>query len=136
MEPNRSQPLPVIEHLSRPAAIQHFRKVMNALTDEANCMCAAATRLGIFCKGFGHLSDEDFRRRFHWIARKRPGAAREELERIVSLYHRGRQEATGAALCCDVETREHCACDGWNSFDNKTLEEYSRKLTGRDIRIG
>ena len=84
----------------------------------------------------GSLSDEEFRRRFHWIARKRPGASREELERLVSLYHCGRQEATGSALCCDIETREHDGCDGWNSFDNRSLEEFFLKMTGHPARIG
>ena len=91
MEPNRTQTLPIFEHISRPVAIERLRQVMKALTDEENCMCTAAARLGIFCKGFRHLSDEEFRQRFHWIARKRPGASREELERLVSLYHCGRQ---------------------------------------------
>lgn len=136
MEPNRSQKLPVFEHLSRPEAIERLRQVMKALTDEENCMCAAAARLGIFCKGFRHLSDEEFRQRFHWIVRKRPGASREELERVVSLYHCGRQEVTGAALCCDVETREHEGCDGWNSFDNRSLEAFYLQMTGHHARIG
>jgi hypothetical protein len=136
MEPKRSETLPAAEHLSRPVAIERLRKVMKALTDEENCMCTAATRLGIFCQGFRHLSDEEFRQRFDWIARKRPGASREELERVVSLYHCGRQQVTGAALCCDIETREHEGCDGWNSFDNRALEAFYLQMTGRRAEIG
>ncbi len=128
--------LPVVEYLSRPVAIERMRKVMKALTDEENCMCMAAARLGIFCRGFHHLSDDEFRQRFHWITRTRPGAPREELERVVSLYHCGRVEVTGAALCCDVETREHQGCDGWNTFDNPSLEAFYLQLTGRHARIG
>ncbi len=85
---------------------------------------------------FRSLPDADFRRRFAWIARPRPKATRPELEHLVSLYHLGRQEVGGAALCCDVETREHCACDGWNRFDNPTLEKFCLELTGRPVRIG
>src|ERR1700693_5673848 len=107
MEPNTSPTLPVFEHLSRPEAIERLRKVMKALTDEENCMCAAAARLGVFCQGFRRLSDEEFR-----------------------------QEVTGAALCCDVETREHEGCHGWNTFDNRVLEEFYLKLTGHHARIG
>ena len=61
---------------------------------------------------------------------------RSELEHVVSLYHLGRQEVRGAALCCDVETREHCACDGWNRFDNAALESFCLELTGRRVEIG
>jgi hypothetical protein len=47
----------------------------------------------------------------------------------------GRQQATGSALCCDVETRDHCGCDGWNSFDSRTLESVCFDLTGEVVRI-
>ena len=57
------------------------------------------------------VGDEELRRRFPWIAAKRPGASRAELEELVNLYLLGRQEVAGAALACDVETREHCGCD-------------------------
>jgi hypothetical protein len=135
MEPDRSLALPVFERLSRPQAIDEIRKILAALQTEDRCACAIASRYGIFCRGFEELSDLDFRRRVSWIAAKRPGATREELEELVSQYHLGKEQATGAAICCDVETREHCACDGWNSFDNKTLEDQCLKLTGRPVRI-
>jgi len=125
-----------VEHVSRPQAIERIRERLKTLTDDEHCACAAAARFGIFCKGFRDLSDEEFRRRFDWIAGKRPGVTREELERLVSLYHLGRQEVGGAALCCDVETREHCACDGWNMFDNTALERVCVQLTGQPIRVG
>lgn len=125
-----------VKHVSRPRAIERIRSVLKALTDDEHCACAAAARFGIFCKGFRDLSDEDFRRRFDWIAGKRPGVSREELERLVSLYHLGRQEVRGLSLCCDVETREHCACDGWNTFDSKTLEQFYLELTGQPVQIG
>jgi hypothetical protein len=135
MEPDQSPTLPVVNRLSRPQAIDEIRKILAALQTEDRCACAIASRYGIFCRGFEELSDLEFRRRVSWIAAKRPGATREELEELVSQYHLGKQQATGAAVCCDVETREHCACDGWNSFDNKTLEEQCLKLTGRPVRI-
>ncbi len=99
-------------------------------------MCAAAARAGVFCRGFGRLSDEEFRQRFHWITAKRPGASRAELEEVVNLYHLGRQEATGTVLCCDLETKEHTSCDGWNTFDNATLEAFCCELLGRIVSIG
>jgi hypothetical protein len=124
------------EHLSRPQAIERIRERLNALTDDEHCACAAAERFGVLCKGFQKLSDLEFRRRFDWIARKRPNVSREELEQLVSYYHLGRQEVGGAALCCDVETREHCGCDGWNMFDNRALEKFCLELTGCPIQIG
>jgi hypothetical protein len=131
-----TRPRFAVEELSRPQAIDRIRRILSALQNEERCACAIASRYGIFCRGFDDLSDAEFRRRISWIAGKRPRATREELEDLVSQYHLGKQQVTGTAVCCDVETREHCACDGWNSFDNKTLEEYCLKLTGREVRIG
>jgi hypothetical protein len=125
-----------VEELSRPQAIDRIRRILNALQNDERCACAIASRYEIFCHGFEGLSDSEFRKRISWIARKRPRATRDELEQLVSQYHLGRQEVTGTTVCCDAETREHCACDGWNGFDNKTLEESCLKLTGREVRIG
>lgn len=124
-----------IERLSRPGAIELLRSKLQSLCDDEHCACAAAAHLGVFCQGFRKLSDADFRKRFDWIARKRPKATRAELEKLVSYYHLGRQEVTGAAICCDAETREHCACDGWNMFDNSQLETFCRELAKRTVRI-
>jgi hypothetical protein len=127
--------IPARESMSRPEAIELLRSRLEAMTDPEHCLCDVAGRLGILCKGFRDLSDGEFRRRFDWIARKRPNIPRPELERLVSLYHSGREEVAGARLCCDVETREHCACDGWNAFDNRDLERFCRDIAGRDVRI-
>jgi hypothetical protein len=123
------------ERLSRPQAIEVLREKLKSMCDDEHCACSAAAHFGVFCKGLSGLSDADFKKRFDWIARTRPKATRAELEELVSLYHRGRQDVTGAALCCDAETREHCACDGWNMFDNTQLEKYCAELAGRSVRI-
>jgi hypothetical protein len=129
--------LPRIDRLTRPQAIEEIRRIVKALPeDDERCACAIASRYGIFCKGLSRYSDLEFRERFHWIVQRRPGASREELEKLASLYHLGRQEVTGAEVCCDVETREHCGCDGWNTFDNVALEDFYQNLTGRACRIG
>jgi hypothetical protein len=127
--------LQTVDSLSRPQTIALVRERLKSLCDDEHCACAAAAHFGVFCGGLRSLSVEDFRRRFDWIARTRPGATRPELEKLVSLYHLGRQQVTGADLCCDVETREHCSCDGWNMFDNRALERVCAELTGRFIRI-
>ena len=123
-------------HMSRPQAIAAIRERLQKMCDEEHCACSAAAHLGVFCQGFRGLSDAQLRQRFDWIARTRPDASREELERLVSLYHLGRQEVGGFAICCDAETRDHCGCDGWNMFDNSSLEKTYKELTGRDAVIG
>jgi hypothetical protein len=127
---------PATEHLSRPQAIERIRGALLARAGEQECACGVAARASIFCHGFRDLTDAQFRKKFDWIAAKRPRATRAELERLVSLYHLGRQDVRGAAVCCDVETREHCACDGWNRFDNEALEKVCLELTGRSVQIG
>ena len=136
MDTPQNQPLPQVDRLSRPQAIEEIRQIMNSLPQDDQCACAIAARYGIFCKGFARYSDAELKERFAWIARPRPGVSRTELERLASAYHRGRQEVAGADICCDVETREHCGCDGWNTFDNAALEDFYRNLTGRSCRIG
>ncbi len=136
MDTPQKQGPPPVDRLSRPAAIDEIRRIMKALPQDDQCACAIAARYGIFCKGFTRYSDEELKKRFAWIARPRPGVSRSELERLASAYHRGRQEVTGAEICCDVETREHCGCDGWNTFDNAALEAFYKDLTGRSCQIG
>src|SRR5262252_6125686 len=121
--------------MTRPQAIDRIRRCLSAGETDEQCACVVASRYGMFCGGFAKLSDKELRQRYHWIVRKHPGIAREELERLASLYHVGRQQATGCALCCDVETRDHCGCDGWNSFDSRTLESVCFDMTGEVIRI-
>jgi hypothetical protein len=123
------------QSLSRPEAVALLRERLKALCNEGQCACAAAARWNVFCGGFRALTERELRDRFSWIARTRPGAPREELERLASLYHLGRQEVSGLPICCDVETREHCACDGWNRFDNLALEGAVLELTGRHVAI-
>ena len=123
-------------HLSRPEAIAALREKLRNLTDADHCVCAVATRLGFPCHGFTQYSDGELRQRFSWIAAKRPGASRAELEELINLYLLGRQEVAGAKLACDVETREQDLCGGWNNFDNPRLEEFYARVFGRPVSIG
>jgi hypothetical protein len=125
------------ERLTRPEAIARIRATLSALTDDENCACSVSARYGVLCKGFTKLPDRAFRDRFSWIANTRPQASRGELERVVTAYHQGRlQVFGGAGICCDVETREHCACDGWNQFDDAALEKFCLEITGQRVSIG
>lgn len=123
------------ECLTRPGAISLLRDRLSTFTDDEHCACAVATKENVFCGGFRDLSDAELRRRFSWIANSRPGISREELESLISVYHLGRQHVAGLTLCCDVETREHCGCDGWNRFDNLALEGAILELTGRRVLV-
>jgi len=123
-------------HMSRPEAIAALREKLRGQTDPDHCVCAVAARLGFPCQGFAQFSDEELRRRFPWIAARRPGATRVQLETLVNAYVLGRQEVAGAALACDVETREHDLCGGWNGFDNSRLEEFYRNVFGQPVSIG
>jgi hypothetical protein len=122
--------------LSRPDALARLRHKLQQLTDEEHCVCSVAARLGLPCGGFAQFSDQDLRSRFWWIAEKRPGASRSELESAVNAYLLGRQQVAGAAVACDVETREHDACSGWNGFDNAALEDLYWRVFGLHVRIG
>jgi hypothetical protein len=126
----------LIEKLSRPQAIEKMRQKLRKLTDQDHCVCAVVGELGIFCKGFKGLPEKELRQRYHWISRRRPNAPRELIEELANLYQLGRQEVTGAAISCDVETREHAGCDGWNTFNNQQLEEFYLALTGEQAEIG
>jgi hypothetical protein len=121
--------------MTRPQAIDRIRRCLVAGETDEQCACVVASRYGAFCGGFSKLSDKELRQRYHWIARKHPGISREELERLASLYHVGRQQATGSTICCDVETRDRCGCDGWNGYDSRTLESVCFDLTGEVIQI-
>jgi hypothetical protein len=123
------------ERLSRPRAIALLTERLKELGNGSQCTCAVAAKRDVFCGGYSALSDRELRDRFSWIVRSRPHVSRDELERLISLYHLGRQEVTGLAICCDVETREHCGCDGWNRFDNLALEGAVFELTGRHVAI-
>jgi hypothetical protein len=136
MEQPQQPAAPPPELLSRPQAIERMRNMLQRLSDEEHCVCSVVGRLGIFCRGFKQYSDEELKRRFDWIARKRPGATRDALEELANLYYLGREEVTGAPICCDLETREHAGCDGWNRFTNAELEGFYRTLVGRPVQIG
>ncbi len=123
-------------HLSRPEAIAMLREKLRTLTDADHCVCAIAARLGFPCHGFAQLSEAQLRERFPWIAETRPAASRAEMTELANLYLLARQEATGAALACDVETREHDLCGGWNTFDNEALEQFFAKVFGRAVHVG
>lgn len=124
-----------IEPVSRREVIARLRARLEKLAERDLCLCETAGRLGIFCKGFRSFTDAEFRERVGGTVRARKGQPRQALEALVFLEHRKRQEATGARICCDVETTEHAFCAGWNRFGAATLERYHLALIGSPVRI-
>jgi len=125
-----------IEHLSRPEAIARLRERLASVSDKDHCVCETVGRLGIFCGGFKRMSDAELNEKFRWIAIRHRDEPRQSLEALAGLYHEARQETTGAAICCDVETKEHAGCDGWNQFDGEALERFHLALIGSPVKIG
>ena len=133
--PNTAENVVVVEQVSRPVAIARLRERLRNFAAGDHCLCETVGRLGIFCGGFKRLPDAEFKERFDWIVQRRWNEPRERLETLAALYHEGRQEATGAAICCDIETKEHAGCDGWNQFDGAALERFHLALTGDPIKV-
>lgn len=124
-----------VEHLSRPEAIARLRERLSSFAGKDHCVCETVGRLGIFCGGFRKMPDKQFNERFQWIVARHRNEPRQSLEALASLYHEGRQEVTGATICCDVETKEHGGCDGWNQFDGDALERFHLALVGSPIKV-
>jgi hypothetical protein len=123
------------EFVSRVEVIARLRKRLMNLAEHDHCVCETAGRLGIFCRGFKRLADAEFNERVAGIVRKRKGQPRQALEALAGLDHWRRRDAAGAWICCDVETKEHAVCAGWNRFDAATLERFHRALIGSPVQI-
>lgn len=124
-----------IEQVSRLKAIARLRGTLSSLAEHDHCVCETAGRLGIFCGGFKRLPDAEFNRRCDGIVRKRKGQPRQAVEALAGIDHWRRREAVGASICCNVETKEHAVCAGWNRFDAATLERFHLALIGSPIQI-
>ena len=129
-----SQVQPVTETLSRQSLIAALRIELSNRADGLS-ICSLAGEAGIFCRGFRRFSDAELRERFDWIARKRPGASREELERLGDAWQIARQEVLNVPVSCDVQSREHDLCNGWDDFTDHDLAAFYRELTGRDASL-
>jgi hypothetical protein len=128
---------PALEALSRPEALARLRSKLPCAGRRGHCACAVASRLGLPCGGFAQYSDAEPRGRFAWIAETLPrGTPRSRLEEAANAFLLGRQDLTGMAVTCDVETKEHDVCTGWNGFDNPALEDLFRRVFVRRVRIG
>lgn len=121
--------------ITRSEAIARLRREFLSLTDEEHCMCTVAAERGIFCRGFRQFTDDELRDRYWWIVRRRPAITREELELIANDWQLTQQEVKEAPLACDVQSRIHDTCRGWDDFTNEQLALAYRQLTGEAVSI-
>ncbi len=124
-----------IESVSRNDLIERLRSVLRQFADEETSICKAAAERGIFCRGFTRYSDGQLQHRYNWIVRKRPGMSRPELEQIANYWQLAQQQVHGLGFACDVQTRLHDTCGGWDDFTNDELANFYADLTGRQVVV-
>jgi hypothetical protein len=125
---------PLIDVLSRQSLIAALRQNLAARAG-GRSICSLAAEEGIFCGGFRRFSDAELGERLAWIARKRPAAARSELEGLGDAWQLARQEVRDLPTACDVQSQEHDLCNGWDDFTDDNLATFYRELTGRPVTI-
>ncbi|MGZ5432361.1 MAG: hypothetical protein ACXW31_12590 [Thermoanaerobaculia bacterium] len=121
--------------MTREEAIARIREKLVSLTDEENCMCKVAGDRGIFCNGFRQFGDKELRERYWWIVRKRPDITRAELETIANDWQLAQQDVRELPVACDVQTKVHDTCRGWNDFSNEQLGLFVKQLTGEEATV-
>jgi hypothetical protein len=121
--------------ISRPQIIDLLRAELLKRAGNEVSACKVATEQGIFCHGFAQYTDEELRRRYEWISRRRPKMSREELEEIADRWQMARQEVTHTPLACDVQQKLHDTCRGWDDFSNDDLVRFYFEMTGTDTVI-
>jgi hypothetical protein len=121
--------------VSRNELIKMLRNELAGLTDADTSICKAAAEHGVFCHGFNRYGDNELRRRYGWIVRKRPEMTRDELETVANDWQLAQQEVHETPLACDVQSKVHDTCGGWADFSNDELSQFYKQVTGRDIAI-
>jgi hypothetical protein len=124
-----------IESVSRRELVERLRIVLRQFADEETSICKAAAERGIFCRGFSRYTEGELQHRYEWIMRKRPGMTRDELEQIANYWQLAQQQVHGIGFACDVQTRLHDTCGGWDDFTNGELVGFYTELTGRKVEI-
>ena len=127
--------VPQVPTLTRQNTIARIREALESMTDEETSICKVAAEHGIFCHGFQRYTDNELRRRYGWIVRKRPGMTREELEEIANNWQLAQQQVHDLDFACDVQTKLHDTCCGWDDFSNEELGAFYQQLTGREVHV-
>jgi hypothetical protein len=121
--------------MSRDEAINRLRDELVRMTDDEHCMCTVAAEKRIFCNGFAQFSDDELRRRYWWIVRRRPSITREQLEQIANDWQLAQQEVKDMPIACDVQRRLHDTCRGWNDFSNEQLAKFYEQFVGEPVTV-
>ena len=133
----KEQPIvPQVPTLSRQNAVARIREALEHLTDEETSICKVAADHGIFCNGFNRYTENELRRRYGWIVRKRPDMSREDLETIANDWQLAQQQVHDLGFACDVQTKLHDTCCGWDDFTNEQLGAFYTELTGTEVLVG
>lgn len=122
--------------ITREEAVNRLRGAFLGITDEENCLCKVAAERGLFCSGFQRYSDDDLRQRYWWIVRKRPEITRQELETLANDWQLAQQDVRNLPLACDVQSRLHDTCRGWNDFTDQQLAAAVREVLGEEVVVG
>ncbi len=126
---------PKQQSVERAEAINLLRAELLKRLDSDMSVCRLAAEKGIFCKGFAQFGDGELKRRYWWIARRRPNISRGELEEIANRWQLARQDVDHLPIACDVQQQEHDTCRGWDDFTNEDLARYYFELTGQPITV-
>jgi hypothetical protein len=125
----------VTRTISRAAAIRMLREAFLSRTDQEHSMCDIAARDRIFCGGFRAWSDDELRKRFATLEARRPGLPRAAFEELANKWQLGRQIVHGSPLACDVQTKEHGTCRGWDAFSNADLARFCEEILGESLTV-
>jgi hypothetical protein len=121
--------------MQRADAVAAVKSRLQDMVSEGHCACEVVSRSQLFCHGFSQWSFEDLKRRYWWLADRRPGITRAELERLANIWQVARQQVLGTELSCDTQTLEHDTCHGWDQWDNPTLARFVRELCHEDVQV-
>lgn len=127
--------MPRRNSITRSEALLLLRSELGKLVDDDTSICKAAADRGIFCHGFNRYGDGELRRRYDWLARRNPTMSRPELEAMANKWQLARQEIEEMPLACDVQTKVHDTCNGWDDFSNEEISRFYSELTGQMVSI-
>ncbi len=121
--------------MKREDLIAGLREALVGLTTDEKSICQVAAERGFFCRGFRQYGDDELRNRYWWLVRKRPDMTREELESLANEWQLTQQDVRDTALACDVQTKVHDTCNGWDGFSDQQLAAFYAQLTGKTVNV-
>jgi hypothetical protein len=117
--------------MKREELIAQLREALTGLTSDEKSMCQVAAERGIFCRGFRQYDDQELRNRYWWLVRKRPDLTRAELENLANEWQLSQQDVRDADIACDVQSKVHDTCNGWDGFTDEQLAAFYQQVTGK-----